>query len=96
MYNIYCHYSLNWEFSADRRKSKPPSEMLKEYHIDFLEEELETNLDLNGNAMIKLIKDNYGIEVSKSTARRALHELGYSYVGTKISPKMLGKNNKKN
>ena len=34
MYNIDHHYS--WEFPVDRRNSKPPSEMLKEYYIDFL------------------------------------------------------------
>ena len=61
--------------------------MLKEYHIDFLEEEIEANSNLKNSAMVKLIKDKYGIEISDSTVRRALHERGYSYIGPKISPK---------
>ena len=34
--------------------------MLKEYHIDFLEE-IEANSDLKNSAMVKLIKDKYEI-----------------------------------
>ena len=87
IYNVYQYYSLHREFPEDRRKSKSPSKMLKEYHIDFLEEEIEANSDLKNSAMVKLIKDKYGIEISDSTVRRALHERGYSYIGPKISPK---------
>ena len=69
--------------------------MLKEYHIDFLEEELEVNSDLKNNAMIELIKGKYGIEISDSKFRRTLHERGCSCVAIKISQKILWKNNKK-
>ena len=56
----------------------------------FLEEELEVNSDLKNNAMIKLIKDKYGVKISDSTVRRELHERGYSYVETsRISKKYL-------
>ena len=39
--------------------------------IDFLEEELESNSNLKNNAMVKLLKDKFGIEVLESTIRRA-------------------------
>ena len=45
--------------------------------------------------MIKLLIDKFGIEVSKSTIRRAFQEHEYHYIGPKICQKILGKSNKK-
>ena len=64
---------------------------LSENYIDFLEEELESNSNLKNNAMVKLLKDKFGIEVSESTIRRALQEHEYNYIGPKIWQKIFGK-----
>ena len=45
--------------------------------------------------MVKLLKDKFGIEVSESIIRRALHEHEYHYIGPKISPKNTWKEQKK-
>ena len=65
VYTVYEHYSLYREFPEDKRKSRSPSKKLSENYIDFLEEELESNSNLKNNAMVKLLKDRFGIEVSE-------------------------------
>ena len=87
IYAVYEHYSLYREFPEDKRKSRSPSKKLSENYIDFLEEELESNSNLKNNAMVKLLKDKIGIEVSESTIRRALQEHEYHYIRPKICPK---------
>ena len=67
---------------------------LSENYIDFLEEELESNL--KNNAMVKLLIDKFGIEVSESTIRRAFQEYKYQYIGPKICPKNTWKEQQKN
>ena len=62
------------ENPEDKRKSRSPSKKLSENYIDFLEEVLESNSNLKNNAMVKLLKDKFGIKVSESTIRRALQE----------------------
>ena len=52
-------------------------------------EEFESNSNLKNNAMVKLLKDNFGIDVSESTIRRALQEHEYHYIGPKIWKKYL-------
>ena len=48
------------------------------------------------NAMVKLLKDKFGIEVSESTIRRTLQEHEYHYIGSEICQKnILGKRCKK-
>ena len=69
--------------------------MLKQHHFDFLEEKLEANSDLKNNAMIELIKDKYGVEISDSKFRRTLHERGCSSVAIKISQKNTPKEQQK-
>ena len=80
-YMLYEHYSLYREFPEDKRKSRSPFKKLNENYIDFLDEELESNSNLKNNAMVKLLKDKFGIEVSESTIRRALQEHEYHYIG---------------
>ena len=87
VYAVYEHYSLYKEFPEDKRKSRSPSKKLSENYTDFLEEELESNTNLKNDAMVKLIKDKFGIEVSESTIRRALQEHEYRYIGPKICQK---------
>ena len=41
--------------------------------------------------MIIFIKDNYNVELSRSTMRRSLIESDYRYIGPKIRPKTLSK-----
>ena len=55
------------ENPEDKRKSRSPSNKLSENYIDFFEEELESNSNLKNNAMVKLFKDKFGIEVSENT-----------------------------
>ena len=81
---VHEHYSLYREFLENKRKSRSPSKKLSKNYINFLEEELESNSNLKNNAMIKLLKDKFGIEVSESTIRRALQEHEYHYIGPKI------------
>ena len=79
------------ENPEDKRKSRSPSKKLSENYIDFLEEELESNSKLKNNAMVKLLKDKFGIKVSESTIRRALQEHEYHYIGPKICQKNIWK-----
>ena len=65
------------ENPEDKRKSRSPSKKSSKNYINFLEEKLESNSNLKNNAMVKLLKDKFGIEVSKSTIRRALQEHEY-------------------
>ena len=76
------------ENPEDKRKSRSPSKNLSENYIDFLEEELESNSNSKNNAMVKLLKDKFGIKVSESTIRRALQENEYHYtvVCKKLTP----------
>ena len=92
---MYEHYSLYREFLENKRKSISSSKKLNENYIDFLEEELESNSNLQNNAMVKLLKNKFRIEVSESTIRRALQEHEYHYIGPKICPNILGKSSKK-
>ena len=91
---MYEHYYLYREFPEDKRKSRSPSKKLSENYIDFLEEELESNL--KNNAIVKLLIDKFGIEVSESTIRRAFQEHEYQYIGPKIYPKNNWKEQQKN
>ena len=75
---MYRHYSLYREFPEDKRKSRSSSKKVSENYIDFLEEELESNSNLKNNAMVKLLKDKFGIEVSESTIRRSWISLYWS------------------
>ena len=68
---------------------------ISENYIYFFEEELESNSNLKNNAMVKLLKDKFGIEVSESIIRRSLQEHEFHYIGPKICQKILGKINKK-
>ena len=61
----------------------------------FLEEELESNLNLKNNAMVKLLKGKFWIEVSESTIWRALQEHEYHYIGPKICQKKTWKEQQK-
>ena len=83
------------ENPEDKRKSRSPSKKLSENYIDFLEEELESNSNLKNNAMVKLLKDIFGIEGSESTIRRALQEHEYHFIGPKICPKNTWKEQQK-
>ena len=87
MYAVYEHYSLYREFPEDKRKSRSPSKKLSENYIDFLEEVLESNSNLKNNAMVKLLKDKFEIEVSESAIRRALQEHDIIILNLKYSHK---------
>ena len=70
--------------------------MLKEYHIDFLEEELEANSDLKNNKMIKLIKNKYRVEISENKVRREYYiKVDIVMLTLKYLQKILEKNSKK-
>ena len=50
------------------------------------------NSKLNNNAIVKLIKNNFDVEVSGSTVRRALQEKDYHIFDRKLSLKIQKKN----
>ena len=59
VYVVYEHYSLYKKFPEDKRKSRSPSKKLSENYIDFLDEELKSNLNLKNNIIVKLLKDKF-------------------------------------
>ena len=81
---LYEHYCLYREFPEYKRKSRSPSKKLSENYIDFLEEELESNL--KNNTIVKLLKDKFGIKVTESTIRGASQEHEFHYIEPKIWP----------
>ena len=54
-------------------------------------EQLADKPEMKIPQMISFIKDNYNIELSRSTIRRSLIESDYRYIGPKIRPKTLPK-----
>ena len=83
--SVYDHYSLYKEFIEDKRKSRSPSKNLVKIILIFLRKSLN-QIQIKNNAMVKLLKNKFGIEVSESTIRRTLQEHEYHFIGPKICP----------
>jgi len=57
--------------------------ILKQVHLDFMEEQLTANNELNGIELTNLLEENYGIEVSADTVLRWRKQLGWGYGATR-------------
>ena len=87
-FRIYDHYLEEREFSNDKRKnSRPPKRKLKDEYLMAIFEQLADKPEMKIPQMISFIKDNYNVELSRSTKKRSLIESDYRYIGTKIRPK---------
>ena len=95
IYAVYEHYYLYREFPEDKRKSRSPSKKLSENYIDFLEEELESNSNLKNNAMVKLLKNKFGFEVSEIQLEEHCKSMNIIILDPKYAQKILGKSSKK-
>ena len=87
-FRIYDHYLEEREFPNDKRKdSKSPKRKLKDEYLMAIFEQLADKPEMKIPQMIIFIKDNYNVELSRSTIRRSLIESDYRYIGPKIRPK---------
>ena len=94
-YNMHQYYSLHQVFLEDRRIKNYPLNA-KRISYWFFEEELEANSDLKNNAMIKQIKNKYGVEISDNKVRREYDiKVDIVMLNLKYLQKILEKNSKK-
>ena len=75
--------------------SKSPKRKLKDEYLMAIFEQLADKPEMKIPQMIIFIKDNYNVELSRSTIMRSLIESDYRYIGPKIRPKNSIKKNKK-
>ena len=95
IYAVYEHYSVYREFPENKRKSRSPSKKLSENNIDFLEEELESNLNLKNNAMAKLLKTNLELKFQKEQLEEHCKSMNIIILDLKYAQKYLERAAKK-
>ena len=88
-FRIYYHYFEEREFPNDKRKdSKSPIRKLKDEYLMAIFKQLADKPEMMIPQMKSFIKDNYNVELSRSTIRRSLIESDYRYIDPKIRPKI--------